>query len=417
VARVVYISSTGEKRELDYNEEIELSESEASAPNIARLKPSFPIESKSFNNLYKVVSFPKLSKDRLYLSLHRAFDSGVVPILYDSNISSIKPRVDKLDFTLLPKDTSAIFFTSGTTGEPTGALKSRENITKELETLKRLFEPFGFERVIVTVPLIHIYGFLAGVMLPKVLDADVILKEEFLPHELIDLAEDKKSLCVTNPVFLRVLNRLKLDKKYPNITFLSSTGKLDSDIAKSLNQKLGTTIFQLFGSTETGGIAYKIDDSDLWIPLDGVSVTKRDNHLLVNSPYISDYLIEDDLIKVTKPFETTDIIELEDNGFRLLGRESEIIKISGKRISLLEVERLLEEHKSIDEALVKLSYSTNSHKDEQLDISVVTTLGAKELKQEIKDILQKSYKNINIKTNIKILDEIPKNHMGKKIRR
>ncbi|MCK4442706.1 MAG: AMP-binding protein, partial [Sulfurovaceae bacterium] len=308
-------------------------------------------------------------------------------------------------------------FTSGTTGEPTGALKSKDNITKELEVLVKLFEPFGFERVIVTVPLIHIYGFLAGVMLPKALNADVILKEEFLPHELIELAEDKKTLCVTNPVFLKVLNKLKLNRDYSNITFLSSTGKLDSDIAKSLNEKIGSTIYQLFGSTETGGVAYKINDATLWRPLNGVKIIKKDNHLVVNSAYISDYIIEDSLLEVTKPFETTDIIEIEEDGFRLLGRESEIIKISGKRISLLEVERLLEESKLIDEVLVKLAYSINSHKDEQLDISIESSINLATLKQEVKKILQYNYKNINIRTNIKQIDKIPKNHMGKKIRR
>jgi acyl-coenzyme A synthetase/AMP-(fatty) acid ligase len=386
VDRIIYISPSGERRELEYDQSVEL--------------PHFD-----------------MTKERLYLSLHKAFAKGAVPILYDKNISSIKPRVDSLNLEKLPVDTRAIFFTSGTTGEPTGALKSRDNITKELETLKELFAPYGFQRVIVTVPLIHIYGFLAGVMLPKVLGVDVVLKEEFLPHELIELAEDKKTLCVTNPVFLKVLNKLKIEKQYPNITFLSSTGKLDTEIAKSLCDKIGCRIYQLFGSTETGGIAYKLNDEELWRPLKDVEITKIDNHLSVNSPYISDYLIEDSLKKIAKPFVTTDIIEIVDGSFRLLGRESEIIKISGKRISLLEVERLLEESELIDEVLVTLIYNVESHKDEQLEISIVAQVELIELKREVKQILQESYKNINIRTVVRLVDKIERNLMGKKIRR
>ena len=384
--RIIYISPSGERRELEYDQSVEL--------------PHFD-----------------MTKERLYLSLHKAFAKGAVPILYDKNISSIKPRVDSLNLEKLPVDTSVIFFTSGTTGEPTGALKSRDNITKELETLKELFAPYGFQRIIVTVPLIHIYGFLAGVMLPKVLGVEVVLKEEFLPHELIELAEDKKTLCVTNPVFLKVLNKLKIEKQYPNITFLSSTGKLDTEIAKSLCDKIGCRIYQLFGSTETGGIAYKLNDEELWRPLKDVEITKIDNHLSVNSPYISDYLIEDSLKKIVKPFVTTDIIEIVDGSFRLLGRESEIIKISGKRISLLEVERLLEESELIDEVLVKLIYNVESHKDEQLEISIVAQVELIELKREVKQILQESYKNINIRTVVRLVDKIERNLMGKKIRR
>ena len=358
-----------------------------------------------------------MPKDKQYLTLHRAFEQGIISILYDKNITSIKPRVEVLDFNNLPTNTSAIFFTSGTTGEPTGALKSRDNITKELEVLKDLFAPLGIERVVVTVPLIHIYGFLAGVLLPRALDAEVVLKEEFLPHELIELAEDKKTLCITNPVFLKVLNKLNITQKYPNITFLSSTGKLETEIAKSLNKKLKVNIYQLFGSTETGGIAYKINIDELWQPLSGVNIQKEGEKLSVNSPYISDFLIEDSLVKVQKPFITTDIIEIKNRAFKLLGRASEIIKISGKRISILEVEALLEQNEQIEEVLVKLAYDMASHKDEQLDILLVSSIEIGELKKIIKNILQENYKKINIRFSLEKIEMIDKNHMGKKIRR
>lgn len=365
----------------------------------------------------RVLTLDDMQKDRQYLTLHKAFEQGVIPILYDKNIISIKPRVDALELDKLPRDTSAIFFTSGTTGEPTGAIKSRENIRAELAVLKELFSPLKIERVIVTVPLIHIYGFLAGVLLPRALEAEVVLKEEFLPHELLELAEDKKTLCITNPVFLRVLNKLNINKKYPNITFLSSTGKLDREIASSLHEKLAVTIYQLFGSTETGGIAYKINDDELWQSLKGVEISKVGEHLSINSLYISDFLIEKHLTKVKKPFVTTDIIEIEQGRFKLLGRASEIIKISGKRISLLEVEALLEKSEDIEEALVKLSYNIDSYKDEQLDILLVSSMELSALKKVVKEILQENYKRINIRVNLKLVKELERSYMGKKIRR
>ncbi len=365
----------------------------------------------------QILQLENIPKDEQYLILHKAFETHIIPILYDKNITSIKPRVEALNFDKLPMGTSVIFFTSGTTGEPTGALKSRENITKELAILKELFSPLGIERVIVTVPLIHIYGFLAGVLLPRALEAEVILKEEFLPHELIELAEDKKSLCITNPVFLKVLNKLNITQKYPNITFLSSTGKLDANITKSLYEKLGVTIYQLFGSTETGGVAYKINDDELWRPLNGVTIDKVGENLSVDSPYISDFLIKEQLVKVTKPFVTTDIIEIKDKNFKLLGRASEIIKISGKRISILEIEMLLEQSSHIEEALVNLAYDVDSYKDEQLEIFVVSSMDATNLKKVIKTILQENYQKINIRFGLKKVKTIAKNHMGKKLRK
>jgi acyl-coenzyme A synthetase/AMP-(fatty) acid ligase len=362
-------------------------------------------------------NFSSMKKDKLFLYLLSCFDQGIIPILYDENIRSIKPRIERLDLETIPKKTAVLFFTSGTTGEPTGALKTSENILAELAVLKALFFPLGIERVVVTVPLIHIYGFLAGVMLPKVLGVEVVLKEEFLPHELIALAEDKKTLCITNPVFLKVLNKLNIERACPHITFVSSTGRLDASVAQSLQDKMGCNIYQLFGSTETGGIAYKKNSDTLWKPLQGVKVEKVGQNLSVQSPFISEYILEDTLQKLAQPFVTTDIISLEEDGFMLLGRESEIIKISGKRISLLEIEMLLENYDEIDEVLVKLSYGVESHKDEQLDIMIQSHLELNTLKQIVKNTLQENYKKINIRTTVHKVDDIPKNHMGKKLRK
>jgi len=147
-----------------------------------------------------------------------------------------------------------------------------------------------------------------------------------------------------------------------------------------------------------------------------VKVSKKDECLEVSSPFISKFLLEEELKEISHPFVTTDIIELKEWKFKLLGRKSEIIKIAGKRISLLEIESLLEEHQDIEEALVKLDYEVNSHKDEQLSIYAVSSLDLGLLKKEVKLILQENYKKINIRTHVEIIDMLEKSLMGKKVR-
>ena len=367
------------------------------------------------HNIRDILDLPK---DQLYLSLHKALQENIVPVLYDRNIISITKQVQALHIDMLPKNTAAIFFTSGTTGEPTGVLKSRENLFSELATFKTLFHTYQFEQIIVTVPLIHIYGFLCGLLLPSILKTDVILKEEFLPHELLELAGEKKTLCVTSPVFLNVLTKLHTDKIYPNITFLSSTGKLDPKTVTYLNTTLQTSVYQLFGSTETGGIAYKKNDMPLWKPLPSVHIDETQTLLSVSSPFISEYTLDNGHIRpLHQPFTTTDIIALHPKGFSLLGRKSEIIKIAGKRISILEIESLLESLEDIHEALVQLVYDNDSHKNEYLSISVISNAPEETLKNAIKDLLQYHYKHIHFKTTLTKVDSIPKNHLGKKLRR
>jgi len=123
------------------------------------------------------------------------------------------------------------------------------------------------------------------------------------------------------------------------------------------------------------------------------------------------------LVNVQKPFVTTDIIEMKEEKFKLLGRKSEIIKISGKRISILEIESLLEKSDVIEEALVKLSYDVNAHKDEQLEILLVSSMEMVTLNKIVKRILQENYTKINIRTTLQKVELIAKNHMGKKLRK
>jgi len=391
LSKIIYKSPQGETREISTNSDIAIPKQ-------------------------KIVTFFDLTKDKLYLYLNKVFETGLIPVLYDKNIKSINSSIKSMDFDSLPNNTAAIFFTSGTTGKPIGVLKSKENITHELDVLKDMFLPYNFEQVIVTVPLVHIYGFLTGVLLPKALDIDVILKEEFIPHELIELGGNKRTLCITNPVFLKALNRLSLKNKYKNITFLSSTGKLEIDIIKSLNKKLDSEIYQIFGSTETGGIAYKINTEELWKPLPSVDIGKNGSNLVVCSPFLSHHAIVNELIEFKSPFITTDIVELVGDSFRLIGRESEIIKVSGKRISILEIESLLEKSKYIDEALVKLGQSIHLYKDEYLDISIVSSLTLEDIRKEVKRVLHYNYTNINIRSTIVLIEQIKKTHMGKKLR-
>ncbi|MGB6018062.1 MAG: AMP-binding protein, partial [Sulfurimonadaceae bacterium] len=180
-------------------------------------------------------TFAAHTKPELFGLLHKAIEQGVTPVLFDSKIDTIAQRVKELGIghfdevkenSVLPISAYALFFTSGTTGVPTGAIKNRENIEGELDALQALFAPEEFERVIVTVPFIHIYGFLSGLMLPKRLGCEVLLKEEYYPQELMALHEHKKSLVVTSPVYIKALLRLKREQDLSNVVFLSSTGLL-----------------------------------------------------------------------------------------------------------------------------------------------------------------------------------------------
>ena len=373
----------------------------------------------------RVATFDAPDKPELFALLHKAVETGVAPVLFDPKMELIAERVrgfgvtphtDPIERCSLPEEAYAVFFTSGTTGVPTGAVKTRENIEKEVAAHKALFGPEGYERIIVTVPFIHIYGFLAGVMLPRSLDCEVLFKEEYWPQELMELHEGKKTLVVTSPVYLKSLLKLRRVQKIPDVHFLSSTGLLLEEEVAAFEEKFGTRVWQLFGSTETGGVAIKQGTTPWWTPLADVTVSQNaDGVMAVDSPYLSTYTITECLTPMPHPFTMTDIIEMEGGRFRLLGRLSEIVKVSGKRISLSELEHLIEKGLGVKEALIRLERDSNRLKDEGLRIEVAGVGGVAEA--DVAALLHEHYPQINFRFSLHHVEAVAKNSMGKKVRR
>jgi len=370
-------------------------------------------------------TFSAHTKPELFALLHKAIDGGVTPVLFDNKIETISSRIQALgigafdqasESAVLPTSAYALFFTSGTTGMPTGAIKNRENIEGELDALTAIFEPENFERVIVTVPFIHIYGFLSGLMLPRRLGCEVLLKEEYYPQELITLHEHKRSLVVTSPVYIKALLRLKRNQDLSNVTFLSSTGLLLEEEVERFEKQYNTKIIQLFGSTETGGVAIKRGVNSYWEPLEGVRVSKNhESRMVVDSPYLSSHLFEEKIALMKRPYTTTDIIEIEENQFKLLGRANEIIKISGKRISIVELENLIENAFGVNDVLISILQDSSKLKDESLEIKIA---GRKMPETtDVEALFKEHYPQINFDFKLLNVKQIVKNNMGKKVRK
>ncbi len=312
------------------------------------------------------------------------------------------------------KDFSMIFFTSGSTGEPVGALKTKEHLENEIKISSKLLEKYKIKRVIVTVPFIHIYGTLMGIIYPLYNNIDIVLKQHFLPNDLLNLIEEN-SLIITTPLYIKALNKISSQKDLRTSVFISSTGPLDAQNAKEFSQKFNTNVIQIFGSTETGGIAYKYNDEELWTPFESVEIsTNKDNELKIQSSFVSKTIFEKEFKDINSQLQTFDYIELIDNKFKLIGRSSQILKIAGKRYSTIQIEQLLEEHKDISKALVFVCNKDSSLKDESLDITIESK---KEFStKEIKEYLKHNLSNLKFSIKLKVVDKIPTSSVGKKLK-
>lgn len=244
----------------------------------------------------------------------------------------------------------ATVFTSGSTGPMLAVPKTARSLFGEAHTLARSFGIGPGDGVVGSVPPIHIYGLLFTLLVP--LAAGAAFARE-TPHHAESIAHCVTShgatVLVTVPVQLRALAALRAGGLAGLRQVVSSTGPLPDPVARAFRERHGLSVREVFGSTETGGIAWRARSAEpppAWRPFEGVRVSLGEGgRLAVESPYLEQGL--------PRPFVTGDVAELHaDGSFRHLGRADGIVKIAGRRVSLQEMEDALRRRPDVADAAV-----------------------------------------------------------------
>ncbi len=349
--------------------------------------------------------------DAMYCYKHGIFD-----IIYDKSQPALRAHVESFGEDFLKQDEMQfLYFTSGTTGTPTGVYKTKDNSKKQAWALiDTLPKDMKFNRIVTTVPFVHIYGVDIGGVVAYEMDIDVWVKENFVPEELAREAQVAGTLVVTTPLFIKALNRIKQDMKFDKAYFLTSTAPLLPEDAKEFHEHYKSSVMQLFASTETGMMAYKVDDETVLRAYDCVEIAESDNMLNISSPFVAQKILDNTIKKVEFPFQTEDIVEmLSPHEFKLLGRSSNLAKIAGKRISTLQIEGIVESLEGVECALVKVRKDEKALRDEILDIYIESNRDIKQ--KELKEELKKVFGSIHIVFKLYNGMIITKSSVGKKI--
>ncbi len=260
------------------------------------------------------------------------------------NITRAKDVVSDYRFHVLdPQQPLVEMFTSGSTGEPTRIVKVLRQLFEDIEHLDAHFADVAPARALVwsTVPHQHIYGFLWRLLWPLA-SGRLITNERLLyPETIIQrLSIEQENIFVTSPAHLkRLTNDLPWETIHNSLQMITSSGgPLFEDGLRRCAEVFGQTPYEIFGSTELDGIAWRhrtFDDahrqsitshSTWWHPMPGVTVKADDTGLLwIRSLRLpnSDWTAGSDLIRFD-----------EAGRFELQKRVDRIAKVEEKRISL-----------------------------------------------------------------------------------
>jgi acyl-CoA synthetase (AMP-forming)/AMP-acid ligase II len=232
-----------------------------------------------------------------------------------------------------PTRLDLVFYTSGSTGKPKTISKSIAQLDSEAHTLESVW-PNGARHMLATVSHQHIYGMLFRIFWPVLSggqssDRPAEYWEQLAPHLVAGTSLASGPAHLTR---LAPLAGVKPDRIY------SSGAPLPFVAAQAAKTPLGSLPFEILGSTETGGIAWRqqAHEDASWMPLPGVDIAIDDDGLLnVRSPFAT-----------PGAFVTTgDLAErVGEKQFRLKGRGDRVAKIDGKRVSLVRVEEAVLSH-------------------------------------------------------------------------
>lgn len=283
------------------------------------------------------------------------------------------------------KQPDIVFFTSGTTGKRKSVSHSLPSLIEEAEEWISVLGTI--DHIYINVPRHHIYGFIWGVLIPSLAHCEVtdyrsnlIGKDSFSENALIVSTPHAAPLLMANP---------SVEKS--DTTVVLSTSPCDHKLLMHLKNEGYKDVYHVYGSTETGGIGYRMQDNS--------------NYALCK--YIFNH--DEKLVRNGEVLEVQDKLHFSDSRtFSILSRFDGAIQIRGYNVNVDKLEGLIRQHKYVKDIGIRVCGVEHQRYLEVL-------IEAEQIKatQTIIEDIMSTYGNIIYTNNIHITNTSIRNAMGK----
>ena len=311
-----------------------------------------------------------------------------------------------------PDSMALMAVTSGTTGTPKAVPLTHRNLLTSIRAAMAAWRWRRYDILVHALPLFHQHG-LGGLHATLIAGSSLHLLPRFDPQELIGATEKATVLFAVPTMYQRLEgksgSRLRL--------CISGSAPLSRAVARHAEEVLGRAPLVRYGTTESGlGTSQVISDpppDTAGIPLPGVELRLgEDGEIQLRGPQVATAFLEKD-----GWFRTGDIGRLDEATGHLVidGRIKEMIITGGMKVYPREVEVALESHPDVAEAAV--AGVASERWGEQVTAWVVMKSGASfdaDRLIEHAGTLLAPYKRPK---EIKRLESLPRNHVGKIDRR
>lgn len=348
-------------------------------------------------------------------------------------------EVSAIDYVAMDANFAAlVVHTSGTTGTAQAIPKRLSQLSNEVATLEAVFgSRLGDVDIVSTVSHQHIYGLLFKVLWPLAVGRAIHARSQNFPEELVRLLATRPCVLIASPAHLKRLpDHLAWSAAAKHLrTIFSSGGPLPADVAYATGNLLGQIPIEVYGSSETGGIAWRqrtIDSENAagdfadesWTPFPQlewrIGVTKNadesenetsENLLEIRSPHLAD----------EQWLRLADCVQAHgDSRFLLTGRSDRIVKIEEKRISLTAIEALLAASDCVSDVRVLLCDDAGQRQRLAAFIvlseegkSLLVAEGKLAMNSYLKNLLVGAIEPVALPRRWRYLEQMPLNAQGK----
>ncbi len=276
-----------------------------------------------------------------------------------------------------PADTAVIFYTSGTTGRPKGAMLSHLNLLSNAGACAETFGVNERDRFCCVLPLFHSFGATVCLVLPVLAGARMTLVPRFAPRDLLALVGSERCTLlagVPSMYALMLATTRQPDFVLASLRIVVSGGApLPTEVQAAFSRRFDVELLEGYGPTEASPVVSvnrlgANRPGSVGLPLPGVEVRVVDGggrdvatgevgEILVRGPNVMQgYYREPEATAQTVRagwLHTGDLGRVDEDGhLYIVDRKKDLVIVGGMNVYPRQVEDVLEQHPAVAEAAV-----------------------------------------------------------------
>jgi fatty-acyl-CoA synthase len=333
-----------------------------------------------------------------------------------------------------------VILTSGTTGTPKGARLARPGGLEPLAQLLRLVPIHAGSAYLIPAPLFHAHGY-GQLVLGTSMGCTVVLPRRFQAERMLALIEEHQIESVAAvPVMLkRIMDLPPATRRRYDTTSLKavvcSGSSLDPGLARSFMDEFGPVIYNLYGSTEMAWATIATPQDLLQAPgtvgrpppHTRVAILGQDGKALPSGETGRIFVAHEMLFegytdgrlgreRIDGMLTAGDLGHLDEEGRLFVDtREDDMIISGGENLYPSEIEEALARHPHVAEVAVVGAEDPDF--GQRPVAFVVVAPDASLTAEEIDGFARKNLSKFKVPRDVVIIEELPRNALGKVLRR